>query len=194
MALALNRPPKLTYKVDLPGGQSRLREAILYICVKCESAEFFGLTKLNKMLWFADFASFAERAQPVTGRQYQRLEHGPAPVEMLPVLLDMEKRGEIEIETARVMQFDERRPRALASPLLRNFSRSDIEYFDRAIERFWELPAKAVSDLSHGIAWKTRENGDPMPYETSYFLDAKLSLRMQAKLTRIAKERGWRSQ
>ncbi len=194
MALALDQPSKLTYKVDLPGGQSRLREAILYVCAKCEQASFFGLTKLNKILWFADFTSFAERAQPVTGRQYQRLSFGPAPVEMLPLLAEMQNSGEIEIETSRILDFDERRPRALVTADLRNFSPSDLAYLDRAIERLWNLSAHSVSDLSHGVAWSSRSNGDPMPYQLSYLSDAKLGRMAKAKLLKKAKEKNWRSQ
>src|ERR1700720_1644773 len=89
---------KLTWKVQLPGGQKRLREAILYVSHACEAAPLFGLVKLNKILWRADFESFAERGQPITGRQYQRLPQGPAPVEMLPLLNEMQAEGLIRIE------------------------------------------------------------------------------------------------
>ena len=33
------------WKVDLPGGQRRLREAVLYVSRKCEAAQWFGLVK-----------------------------------------------------------------------------------------------------------------------------------------------------
>jgi len=194
MALSLNRPPKLTYKVDLPGGQSRLREAVLYICAKCEAAPYFGLTKLNKILWFSDFSSFAERNQPVTGRTYQRLEHGPAPVEMLPLLSDMQKNNEISIESSRILTFDERRPKALVSASMRDFSPSDRAYIDRAIDRFWDLPALSVSDVSHGVGWKSRVNGDLMPYQLSYLSDERLGSAAKARLIKVAKAHKWRSQ
>jgi hypothetical protein len=84
-----SRPPHLTFQVKLPGGQSRLREAALYVMTRCANAEAFGLVKLNKILWRADFKAYAARRVPVTGRQYQRLAQGPAPVEMLPVLQEL---------------------------------------------------------------------------------------------------------
>lgn len=84
---------KLTWKVPLAGGQKRLREAVLYVSNACRDAERFGLVKLNKIIWRADFESFAQRGQPVTGRQYQRLPQGPAPVEMLPVLDELQADG-----------------------------------------------------------------------------------------------------
>src|SRR4051812_28498645 len=93
--------PKLTWKVELPGGQRRLREAILYVSEKCVEARFFGKVKLNKIIWRADFESFAQRGQPVTGRQYQRLKQGPAPVEMLPLLNELQAEG---LLTIRIVQ------------------------------------------------------------------------------------------
>lgn len=194
MALALNKPPKLTFRVDLPGGQGRLREAVLYVCKKCVDAPYFGLTKLNKILWYADFTSFAERAQPVTGREYQRLDFGPAPIEMRPLLNEMQHKGEISIDEARVFVFDERRPRALASPVLRNFSPADLGYIDRAIERFWSMTGKETSDASHGVAWRTRKNGDAMPYELAYLDDEPLGAATKAKLVGLAKTKRWKSQ
>jgi len=40
--------------VPLPGGQTRARQAILYVAKRCESAKFFGAIKLNKILWKAE--------------------------------------------------------------------------------------------------------------------------------------------
>src|ERR1700688_4900638 len=90
--------PKLTWKAQLPGGQRRLREAVLYVSQKCEQAPYFGKVKLNKIIWRADFESFAQRGQPVTGWQYQRLKQGPAPVEMLPVLNELQADGLLRIQ------------------------------------------------------------------------------------------------
>ncbi len=118
----MTRTPELTYQVDLPGGQKRLREAALYVIEKCRNAEWFGLVKLNKMLWRADFEAFATRGQPVTGRQYQRLRYGPAPVEMPSVLNDLKKDGYIEVEVLPVYSYSEHRPRAIVGADLRQFS------------------------------------------------------------------------
>ena len=193
MSLALDKSAKLTFRVELPGGQNRLREAILYVCQRSGDAPHFGLTKLNKILWLADFTSFAERAQPVTGRPYQRLEFGPAPIEMLPLLNEMVRDGEIEVEKARVVRFDERRPKSLATPSLRNFSPADLKYLDNAIERFWNLTGREVSDKSHGVAWSTRGNGDAMPYELSYLDDSPLGANTKAKLLKMAAAKKLRS-
>jgi integrase len=188
------RPRKLTWRVNLPGGQTRLKEAILYISKACEGAQSFGLVKLNKILWRADFDSFSERGQPVTGRQYQRLEQGPAPIEMRPVLSEMQSDNLIRIERARVIDFFEQRPVALVEPNLTLFSRSDLSYFDRAVAIYWDKTGKETSDASHGAAWRTRENGAPMPYESAFLSDDPLNARLKKRLLGLAKKHGWNSQ
>lgn len=185
--------PRLTYKVSLPGGQSRLREAALYVMKKCEGAESFGLTKLNKILWRADFKAFAARRTPVTGRQYQRLQQGPAPVEMKPILNEMERDGIMKIEKREVGPFEESRPIALVEPSLRYFSADDLAYLDSAIEQYWDFTGRGVSRDSHGIAWQTRSNGDAMAYDLALLSDDKLGAREIALFSRLATERGWQS-
>lgn len=191
MSFDFGRTSNLTYKVDLPGGQRRLREAILYVCGKCVDANYFGLVKLNKILWWADFTSFSERGQPVTGRMYQRQNYGPVPVEMKPLLDEMQRRNEISISPSRITDIAEQRPKALVEPVLKDFSQSDIDFFDRAVRVFWNCTGTEASDRSHGFAWKTRENGDPMAYELAYISDEPLGPSTLGKLGRIAKERGW---
>lgn len=186
---------KLTYRVELPGGVSRLREMILYVSRLSAEMPRFGKTKLNKILWSADFSAFANRGTPVTGRPYQKLENGPAPVEMPHILAEMEQSGFITIELTDFGQnMVEHRivPKVLAG--LHYFSEDDIHYVKKAIERFWDLNARQSSDSSHGIAWKTREELDPMPYEAAIFSDAELGGRTLERLKSMGRERGWTSQ
>lgn len=185
----------MTYQEALPGGQTRLRELILYIAGKCAKAESFGLTKLNKILWRADFEAFAERGTPVTGRAYQRLQFGPAPVEMMPLLREMQGRGLIAIEQRETGgSFTEQRVRASGKPSLHFFSDDDIEYIDRSISYYWEKTATGASEDSHGIAWRLLEDGDAMPYDFAYLSDAPINERQLEGLRAIAQEEGWRTQ
>ena len=189
-----SRPPKLTFKVELPGGQSRLREAALYVMSKCAEADAFGLTKLNKILWRADFRAYAARRVPVTGRQYQRLQQGPAPVEMYPILQEMQRDGDMKIERRPVGHLEEQRPIALVSPSLRYFSADDLAYLDAAIEDYWSHTGRGVSRDSHGVAWKTRSDGDPMPYDLALLSDDVLDAWQIDHFSKLARERDWRSE
>lgn len=184
---------KLTWKVDLPGGQSRLREAILYVSKACVEAPFFGLVKLNKIIWRADFESFTQRGQPVTGRLYQKLKQGPAPVEMLPLLNELQADGHLAIKNVQQGQHYEQRPVALSEPVLTYFSKQDLEHFDRAVLVYWNLTGSEVSEISHGIAWKTRKDRELMPYESAYLSDRPIGAGQRGNLLRLGAEHGWRS-
>ena len=58
---------------------TKMRELILYVASKSQHDPKFGSTKLNKILFFADFAFYFKHGRSVTGQEYMRLKHGPAP-------------------------------------------------------------------------------------------------------------------
>lgn len=181
----------LTYRLELPGGQGRLKEAALYVMHAAKGFDYFGLVKLNKMLWRADFRSFLERKFPVTGRPYQKLEHGPAPVEMKPVLRDLETSGDIVFAETGVQ--NERRPVPTNPCHLSNLSPRDISYLDEAIAHYRTMTATATSRDSHGIAWRTHSIGDQIPYDAAIFDDGPLPQALEHMLMWLGRERHWRS-
>lgn len=184
--------PHLTFTVELPGGQDRLRQMILYVARRCSGARHFGLVKLNKIIWRADFESFAERGTPVTGRPYQRLQFGPAAKEMLQVHTEMLRTGLIEV-SLRDFGDDmvERRTIALVDPILDHFDTKDLEYVDASIRRYWDKTGTESSDESHGVAWSSRQDRDPMPYESAYLSDEELGWPQRLRLAAMMYERGW---
>jgi hypothetical protein len=142
---------------------------------------FFGRVKLNKLVWRAYFKSFYERHQPITGRIYQKLEFGPALIEMIPVMNDLLRDGELEIRFHGDKK--EFRPVAKVDPALNLFSPQDIDYLLESLRHYWDMTGTETSDQSHGIAWRSRNIGDLMPYEASYFNDDPLP---EEKLHRLA--------
>ena len=46
--------------------EEKLRQLILYVSQKCANHPGFGLTKLNKIAYFADFLVFANTDNPLT--------------------------------------------------------------------------------------------------------------------------------
>lgn len=161
---------------------------ILYVCERCAGADRFGRVKLNKILWRADFTAFAERGVPVTGRSYVKLAAGPAPVEMPPLLAEMAADNLIEFESRELRGgYVEERPKALARPNLRFFSPDDLAFVDSAVAFYWKKTATAASELSHKVAWKSRDFLDPLPYESVFLSDEKPSARDRAMFARVGK-------
>jgi hypothetical protein len=184
----------LTERVDLPGGQDRLRQLVIYVSRRCSSAERFGLTKLNKTVWKADFDAFAARKRPITGRPYQRLDLGPAPREMPRVLNDLLRDEAIQlVETDFGEDIVEKRPVAIAEPNLSYFDAEDLAFIEGAISYYWDKTGIETSDDSHGVAWRSRPTGSPMYYELSYLSDAEISPRQRISVLERARRMEWRS-
>src|SRR4051794_38756976 len=81
---------------DIPAVE-RLRELIVYIAAQSAYDQKFGVTKLNKLLWWSDTRAFGVRHRPISGATYIRLPQGPVP-DGIDVLRDeMRHRGEIAI-------------------------------------------------------------------------------------------------
>ena len=78
-----------------PTTVEKLRGLILHICIRSEDDEAFGAVKLNKLLFFSDFLAFVRLGKAITGQEYQKLDHGPAPRRMLLVIREMERSGVI---------------------------------------------------------------------------------------------------
>lgn len=184
---------KLTFSNEtLKGGSTkRLSQAILYVCTMCEQDEGFGATRLNKILFEADFQAFYARGVAVTGARYQRLENGPAPKAMLPCLREMKESGDIAIRERDYFGRPQTRIVPLVQPDLSLFGPDDIAFLSRAIHDSWGKSGTRVSIESHRIEWETRKNGDPIPYEAVWLSNAPVS-RFEAERTKeLAASFGW---
>ena len=60
-------------------------------------------------------------------------------------------------------------------PELKLFSPDDLAYVESSIAYYWNLTGEEASDDSHGVAWRSRGDGDPMPYELALLSDAQPS-------------------
>ncbi len=187
------KPRSLTYSKNLPdGARARLRELILYVSEKCEKADRFGMIKLNKIIWRADFRAFQARRSPITGATYHKLRLGPAPVDMRPVLEEMRRKREIEIESIDfTISKSEKRVVAVLPANLTYFNAEDRKFIDEAIEYYWNKTGMEASDESHGVAWRTRAERQKIPYEAVFLNDAPLSSAGKAKFARMAQEKKW---
>jgi hypothetical protein len=187
-----SKRPKLTYNVDLPGGaRKRLAEAILYVSAVCQDDPAFGMTRLNKTLFEADFLSYALRGKPITGVRYQRIRNGPAPKSMLPRLNELQAGGDLVIQPADFLGRPQNRPIAMRTADLGVFSGEDVAILDRVIRESWGKRATEVSAESHRIEWWTRQDGDDIPYEACWLSNAPVSPAEVSRTQALAAEYGW---
>jgi len=62
------------------------------------TAPQFGSTKLNKVLFQADFTAYRRRGDSITAFEYQALERGPTLRKMKPVLRGLKNSNAVAIE------------------------------------------------------------------------------------------------
>lgn len=159
------------FKVDLSeaGDDRKLGELILYISEKSGGDDRFGATKLNKLLFFADFSAYWQLGRPITNQAYFRLSEGPAPRRLLPVRKDLEDAGDLVVSDRTYHGRSQKRTVPLRSADLSMFRADEIAIVDQLIEDFWGLNAREISDLSHRFAgWKLAADQENIPYQAAF--------------------------
>ena len=171
--------------------EEKLRELILYVSQKCADQTGFGSTKLNKILYFADFISYKATGKPITGVEYQRLQWGPAPRRMKPVLDSMKDSGALGMQEDRFSGGGIKKPVNLVDPRLELFSGREISLIDYVIEKFEQFTAAETSLKSHiWGGWKYARDGEIIPYESVFVNNKPLTAEETERGLEIAKERG----
>jgi hypothetical protein len=156
----------LTTESDL---QRKFEEMILLVARASEGDLNFGATKLNKILFYADFAAYRKACRSISGQVYQKLEHGPAPRRFLPVVQAMEKTGSCAWAERERNGFRQRRLLALREPDVSVFSAEEVQLIWKTVEDLRDLTGREVSDLSHGfVGWRLVDFGEEIPYGTVF--------------------------
>lgn len=177
------------------GGDSdqRLRELVLYVADKSYNDEGFGATKLNKVLFFADFESYARFGQSITGADYISVPNGPVPRRLIPIRKQMEQAHEIAIR--HIVYFDKEQHRVipLRDSNLDVFTARDIAVVDKVVDRYWGKTAREMSDLSHDRVWRIAGTmGARIPKEAVFISNEQLTDYDIQRTRELAAEHGWR--
>lgn len=112
-------------------------------------------TKLNKLLFYADFLFYQEFGTSITGLKYRAIPFGPVPSDFDKLYLKLQEDTKIEIQE---VAFDNGHYGDIIRPL-NNYSNEvcsleEKKVLDKVIERFRNLTSKQIADLSHNEkAW-----------------------------------------
>lgn len=167
----------LTFGEDNQESRERLRELILFIAERCQDDPTFGATKLAKILYRADFMSFARYGEPITGTCYQKLPKEPVPTAVAPVRNEMIAKGEITMTKEGYSPYLRDRVIPLREANLDNFKARDIALLDGVIRMFYGATAAQVSEFSHDRAWEAASSYECIPYEAVFVSDEELTER-----------------
>lgn len=137
----------------------KLYNAILFFCRK----EVF-LTKLNKLLFYADFKYFKEYTLSITGARYAHIPFGPAPDNYQIYLGALNSKKQIEV----IEDIDKTGGeiiKATKEPDLSLFSASELRILASVDEDFEGSSATDMTNMSHNeVAYQQTINGEIIPY------------------------------
>lgn len=170
--------------------EHKFTELVLHVAARLQDDHSGGATKLNKVLFFADFAHVRRTGVPITGAEYQKLEHGPAARRLRPVRDRLVAIGDAELLDEEFLGYRQHRlvPRRHAD--LTAFSEDEVATIDKVFADLVGLSARQVSDLSHEEAgWRLVEFGETIPYEAALVGARQVSTPTSQRLQREAADR-----
>ena len=147
----------------------KLAAAVAYLAERSRHDEAFGETKLVKLLYYADCASYQRTGKPITGATYIHMEHGPYPESWQSIRLTLENEETIRVIAENVPGGYQRR-RTVAGALATTEALSDQEctFLNEQLRRFADLNAAQIEEYSHDeLGWHITTQGEVIPYETS---------------------------
>jgi hypothetical protein len=156
-------------QVDWEYDEDKLAELLLYLSQRLGDEPAAGSTKLNKLLFFADFIHFRHHGRPITGAEYQRLPYGPAPRRLLPVRQMLLRRGDAElVDETYLGQIQQRLlPRRGAD--LSRFSEAEIATVEEILGHLAGRTALDLTNLSHRVpGWDLFDENETIPYEIAF--------------------------
>ena len=123
-------------------------------------------TKLNKLLFYADFTHFARNTVSISGASYARLPHGPVPDQYSLLYGSMESANLIVEKENSTSMYDWScyTPNAEFNAAL--FSKEELAVMHDTLERFKDMSATSISALSHKEdAWIDNDNAKLISYD-----------------------------
>jgi len=124
-------------------------------------------TKLNKLLFYADFKHFKEYAVSITGARYAHIPFGPAPDKYAYYFATLVEEDALNVEevpfsdNATGEKFISKR-----NPDLLSFSETELKILTDVKEYFKDFTAKRITDFSHEEnGYKETPNGRLISYK-----------------------------
>lgn len=167
----------------------KFQELALHIAKLSEEDQRFGATKLNKLLFYADFGSYRLLGAPITGASYQHLPAGPAPREWLTTKATLEDSGQADVVERSYFAGVQKRLMPNREADLSIFSPEELRIVADVVEEFWSLNARQISEFSHDEwAWMVTNDYEDIPYQLAWVSADPLTPEQIQKGYQIAQE------
>jgi len=145
----------------------RAKDLILYISELSENDEYYSATKLNKLLYFADVASYRKTGKSISGRNYIKEQGGPMVKDYYPTIDSM--KPQLVVKSRDFFGHRQDKPVALDSADPEKFTKEELDIISHVIAEYRPFSATQISLESHNnsLGWQVFDYGEEIPYETS---------------------------
>lgn len=147
----------------------KLREMVVYFAGELQPWK----TKLNKLLFYADFITFKKTCFSMSGTSYRAIQMGPVPNNYNSLFEYMCNTKQIEIQKTKFAEdkIGEQftlAPNKVFNPML--FSELELDVLKEVANRFKRMKTKDIIEYSHKeLAWKENEkNHDLISYDYAF--------------------------
>jgi hypothetical protein len=150
--------------------ERRFKDLLLYASQQLADDPTFGETKLNKVLFFADFEAFRLLGEPITGAEYQKNKYGPTARRYTVLRDELIRWDQLEVQRRLVVDHVQDVPRLTnVEPNTEQFTSEELEIIDAVITEMRQYTNTEASDESHNrsAGWRTRDFGETIPYSSA---------------------------
>lgn len=170
--------------------EAKFAELLLLVASKLTGDRAGGATKLNKVLFFVEFTHLRRHQSVVSGCEFQKLEHGPAPRQLVPVRSRLIDEGAAKLDQQDFLGRPQQRLVPLRPANTAVFSADELETVADVLDQLAGLNAKQVSDLSHQEpGWSLTELHETIPFATAFLDFPQASTPTSRALSRAVAER-----
>lgn len=149
---------------DVPLSLVKVREMVVFFT----SVPDMFVTKLAKLMFYADFLHYKRYTTSITGLAYAHLPRGPVPERYELIRDDLVENGLVGIEERLGDGWAGEILKAERAPRLEVFSVDELSVLDDVRGQLGPLTSKAVSELSHSeTAYTSTAMGARIPYKAA---------------------------
>ena len=186
----MSHPPSTVTSVNVNYDAHKFAEMLLHVAGWLRGDMAGGATKLNKVLFFAEFTHLRRHSSVISGCEFQKLEHGPAPRQLRPVRTRLIADRDAELVADDYFGRRQHRLVPLHDANLDRFTKSELAVIDEVLQQLDGMTAVQVSDLSHlEPGWRLTEIGETIPYSTAFLGDPQVHTPTSRRLSEATADR-----
>ncbi len=176
--------------MDVSYNKDKFVELLLLVASRLREDRAGGATKLNKVLFFAEFTQLRRHGRVISGCEFQKLAHGPAPRQLLPVRQQLIQSGDAHLVAEDLLGRPQQRLIPNREPNLELFDDSELDTVNDVLTQLSGMTAMQVSNLSHQEpGWRFTELYETIPFATAFLGYPQIKTPTSERLANSAKAR-----